>query len=528
MLIRLILITILCNFSNLYAQVVMEPYTQCQSTTAKTIIVHTNGILTDRQDAYLNLTLIKTISIPRENDIDPKGVSYKLAHNWSHGFFMDILESLAQKIPQKVIETLQLLDQYHAFAKLVLTPTTKVYDLLTPDFQKDILKIAKSYVTSFTTKVVENKAQVTSNLITCYKSILDADKRIYAIPHSQGGLFVNDAFNTVFPDHTVSKGKFATYQIGTAANKINDICWEHGKNRLDILSELNIGEPYNLPLSPIPQSWDLLFHSLTDTYLNPAYDDLSRSIIDGIASSSPVQCAPEQCEDEDERPYLATENSPDDKIINIQGIEYECKTPGNSRTLFPLKTFGPNESIDQYSPLPSEWNSPLITYLGCYFDGHESSSVLQYSLPPSYTAEEGSQGLMHYMFCAEENIPLSQNDAGLTILGVIGEAYSLSKKYFSINSKASNCYNYKSFLVGLLDAPHFYKASRLINLPLLPHENCSNCPAGQFKINGTCTCPDGMTKDSTNKCVNNLACPNGPILAFEGHPNAPCFVNLKL
>jgi PKD repeat protein len=179
-----------------------------------TLILYTNGINVQEIDAKRSaLRLQKLVA---ENKIDKKSdVEIDLNYNYSFGATLDILELITQKLPNAFLQSNSFIDKYDAFYK----------------FKNGLSKVALEYIDIRAMEAIINDVNQlilnqtlnyrdlnTSAIAKKYREYLNEGKKIIAIGHSQGGLFINNAYNSVnYPD----KDKFfQTVHIATPADTI--------------------------------------------------------------------------------------------------------------------------------------------------------------------------------------------------------------------------------------------------------------------------------------------------------------------
>lgn len=154
---------------------------------------------------------------------------------------------------------------------------------------------------------------------------------------------------------------------------------------------------------------------------------------------------------------------------------YECKKPEPTRDVFNFNGF----DISRFTQIPSSYPSPKIDYVGCVFDGRDSRALFKYDLDMSQMPE--GVAFETLMFCAENNGNLRTD--GRRVATVDNNSFFGDPQYISVWGKPF-CYSYHPFMRNFF-------TSRKLPMLKVPLEDCSDCPQGMVKINGSCTCPAG-------------------------------------
>jgi hypothetical protein len=161
----------------------------------------------------------------------------------------------------------------------------------------------------------------------------------------------------------------------------------------------------------------------------------------------------------------------------------ECKAATSNRSVYTWFISQTNAlNLNALSPLPANYPNPEFTYIGCVYDGQISRSLFKFDLdrsglPLNYALET--------IFMCDEGSNsngTSQFDARVTAVGP--NSILAIPNYFSVAGRPF-CYRYQPFLKETF-------ATRKLPLMTLPVEDCSDCPIGMVKMNGSCTCPEGF------------------------------------
>jgi hypothetical protein len=195
-----------------------------------------------------------------------------------------------------------------------------------------------------------------------------------------------------------------------------------------------------------------------------------------------------------------------------------CRIPVSNRTVFniSLNNFAVSSSYQKYDLGTAPTTASIViphqfSYVGCFYDGFNSKSLMKVSSPavPQNEAPVDGWSIEHsnlYMFCSDSMTPeflRSYLDRWMDERSLFS---GLSNQEYIVMQGQPVCYKYKPFVVegGRIRS----LGDKVYSLPeiTLPYEDCSDCRRGQTKINGVCTCPSGMTDDAVNGCVRDVIC----------------------
>lgn len=182
-----------------------------------TDIIYTNGVNTDyieALDAAVEISKIPTLKI------DNKNQAVRLAFNHDLTLSKDFLEATVQRIPMMYLKNQNTTDPYSIYSKFyhgggILQLALIAYE----QYQKTIETITNDYVNTVKLYLLNIKTSphYLNNIYSIkneyYKSFKNK-KRILAISHSQGGLFIEDAFNQLI-DSEYKEKYFSTIQIAS-------------------------------------------------------------------------------------------------------------------------------------------------------------------------------------------------------------------------------------------------------------------------------------------------------------------------
>lgn len=170
-----------------------------------TDIIYTNGILTSEAKAQEALYKIEDLNL--NDKIDSKDVLYILAYNYSQNFAHDFLETIVQRMPRSFLKENGYKDGYAAYMNFL---SGNIGNL----FSKVVLDDIFSNIQEIEAQLVQHQNSVT-NVLAFYEAAFADKRRILGISHSQGGLFLNDAYSEFI--HEDKEKYFAGLEIATPA-----------------------------------------------------------------------------------------------------------------------------------------------------------------------------------------------------------------------------------------------------------------------------------------------------------------------
>lgn len=197
-----------------------------------TRVIYTNGVTTSKFNAQRALE--KIISLNLNSQIDQKLTKdqYKLAYNYEESISKDFLEAAVQRFPEGFIKSSGKTNAYAAYMGFIQNGFGgAIYDASLNAIVEAITDIQGEWLLNY-----KNSSQyllTVNEIIVEYEKAIANGERIFAISHSQGGLFMNDVYSRLtYADKTKY---FAGFQIATPANQ-NPIKYfghaTHDKDRL--------------------------------------------------------------------------------------------------------------------------------------------------------------------------------------------------------------------------------------------------------------------------------------------------------
>ncbi|MEK6628161.1 MAG: hypothetical protein AABY53_06005 [Bdellovibrionota bacterium] len=180
-----------------------------------TLVTFTNGVDTSRKDAsQIHLEKVKRL-LPN-SDIDKKGnVEYSLTYNFSAGLALDLYESQVQKTAE--FFGISFIQAARLYSGLFTLPVVPIPEPLSLSAQIAMRLI----IAAFNYKIEANYQETIDMHLSAWKDAFRDNKKIIAISHSQGGLFINDAYTQLMAEQPINKRSlFAMLQVATPASSI--------------------------------------------------------------------------------------------------------------------------------------------------------------------------------------------------------------------------------------------------------------------------------------------------------------------
>lgn len=183
-----------------------------------TRVLYTNGIYTSFDDANKAMMGLQKAIVDDGNkfnriNIDLKSVKYELAYNYDENFTKDILEAIAQRLPQSYLDALSASNTYAAYSyfiqgKLLTSISASIIDSINLKKLEIISNFSRDYVNLPLYNQTINDIQIK------YNAAFARGERVFAISHSQGGLFMNDVYSSL-PESDNKKKYFSAFQIAS-------------------------------------------------------------------------------------------------------------------------------------------------------------------------------------------------------------------------------------------------------------------------------------------------------------------------
>lgn len=173
-----------------------------------TRLIYVNGVRTEKweaDDAMIAMyELVPINQLDKTNRVEPF-----LSYNYTYGFARDFLETIVQRFPREFLVSNGFKDGYAAYMKLM---QGTLISKLSPVILDDIINSAEELEA-----LALNLTRDTSALVTHYEDALIEGYKILAISHSQGGLFMNEAYSRL--QNIKKEVLFAGLQIATPVNE---------------------------------------------------------------------------------------------------------------------------------------------------------------------------------------------------------------------------------------------------------------------------------------------------------------------
>lgn len=180
-----------------------------------TSVFYTNGVIASRIEADNTVIQIGELKVDSQIDVNPRMVVYKLAYNFSESIAKDFVEAAIQRFPTRFLKEYAIKDRYAAYS-LYLNGKMN-----TPAYSNEFNSISEAVLDVLEVWIREhaNFTQYTktvSEIHELYEDALNRGERVFAISHSQGGLFMRDAYALInFRD---KEKYFSSFQVATPIN----------------------------------------------------------------------------------------------------------------------------------------------------------------------------------------------------------------------------------------------------------------------------------------------------------------------
>lgn len=180
-----------------------------------TMVFYTNGVTTPRDKAQEALDLIESYNLNSQIDQAPTKVSYQLAYNFTESMSRDFLEAAVQRFPARYLRELGVRNPYEAYQPYLNGAMSgPAYSNEVSAIADKLLSLVDVWVSDYFNNV-EYQKTVTEIKGHYEKAFLDG-QRIFAISHSQGGLFMRDAFSLL--SYLDKQKYFSGFQVATPIN----------------------------------------------------------------------------------------------------------------------------------------------------------------------------------------------------------------------------------------------------------------------------------------------------------------------
>lgn len=245
-------------------------------TTGSTVIAYFNGVLTNSRQADNNKR--RMVEVFGKEAPDGTKIQYELMYNQTNGF-----EDFVETFEQRFKEQKEVAERYELFFQVV-RDTGNWWDKLKLHFVEPVINI-DNWIQRLQAGFVRNLTTLLGNPPTIHdykehQSRIDnwvlEGKKLLFIPHSQGNLFANAAYDYVMPKLSLDNLKIV--HIAPASPSV------HGRYVLaDQDLVINVGlrmagsvppSTHDIPVfKPLGNNHgrDFMGHGLLETYLNPAF-----------------------------------------------------------------------------------------------------------------------------------------------------------------------------------------------------------------------------------------------------------------
>lgn len=175
-----------------------------------TRVIYTNGVTTDKKVAKIALGKIQDLSLSAS--IDLKRTNYDLAYNYEEAIAKDLLEAAVQRFPAGFLKSLGVTNGYAAYMGYLNGGlSAAIYAVALNSIVDKILEIQSDWLINYRSGSLY--LQTIREIKGHYETAFNNGERVFAISHSQGGLFMSDAFDqTSFTD---KQKYFSGFQIAS-------------------------------------------------------------------------------------------------------------------------------------------------------------------------------------------------------------------------------------------------------------------------------------------------------------------------
>lgn len=159
-----------------------------------TRVIYTNGVTTPREKARQALREIVSLNLNQQIDQKLTNDKYILAYNYEETISKDFLEASVQRFPEGFIKSTGQTNAYAAYMGFIQNGFGgAIYDASLNAIVEAITEIQGEWLLNYKNS---SKYLTTVNEIKLeYEKAIKNEERIFAISHSQGGLFMNDVYS---------------------------------------------------------------------------------------------------------------------------------------------------------------------------------------------------------------------------------------------------------------------------------------------------------------------------------------------
>ena len=197
-----------------------------------TTVIYTNGVTTTRNDAELAKKKIRALGLNSQIDLKPEKVKYVLAYNYEESISRDFLEAAVQRFPASYLKAQGVSNGYAAYMGFLNGGLSDaIYAVVFNSIVNEYLTIQSNWIRDHFNQSLYLKT--VGEIKGHYETALNNGERVFAISHSQGGLFMSDAFDQA--SFTDKQKYFSGFQIASPLpNEMNSHFGyaTHDKDRL--------------------------------------------------------------------------------------------------------------------------------------------------------------------------------------------------------------------------------------------------------------------------------------------------------
>ena len=177
-----------------------------------TRVIYTNGVTTPRDKALIALDKIVLLSLNSQIDQKLTDDKFLLAYNYEESISRDFLEAAVQRFPVGFLQSLGVTNGYAAYMGYLNGGLADaVYAVVLNSITDKIVEIQSDWLINYRSGSLY--LQTIREIKGHYEAALNNGERVFAISHSQGGLFMSDAFDqTSFAD---KQKYFSGFQIAS-------------------------------------------------------------------------------------------------------------------------------------------------------------------------------------------------------------------------------------------------------------------------------------------------------------------------
>ncbi|MDD4974021.1 MAG: PKD domain-containing protein [Bacteriovorax sp.] len=175
-----------------------------------TRVFYTNGVTTPRLDAQSAMEKIEGLGL--NSHIDLKTVNYRLAYNYEESISKDFLEAAVQRFPSGYLKSLGVSSAYAAYMNFLSGGLSEaLYAAAIVSITDEIVHLQSEWLLNYKNNSLY--MQTVQEIKGHYDGAFSRGERIFAISHSQGGLFMSDVFDLI--DEPGKHRFFSGFQIAS-------------------------------------------------------------------------------------------------------------------------------------------------------------------------------------------------------------------------------------------------------------------------------------------------------------------------